>query len=381
MHVHSAANAARDFPLFLALGVTGVRNMHSSADSALALTGSLRAAVAAGTMLGPRFVANGPILDGPIRAQRGAIGVATAADARRAVDSLADGGADFIKVYNFIPPDAYAAAVEQATQRGIPLVGHVPIGVGAVAVADAGQRSVEHLDGLDFACSPRADSILGAFLAAPSREQWNGALAALVATWQIEACAPAIEAYRRNATWQVPTLAVNWVITVADSVLADTEAMRSIPPSIQAQWRAFADEMPAAELAMERAGFEQAEETLRLLHRAGVPILAGTDVGNPLLVAGFSLHRELELLVRAGLAPLDALRAATVNPARFLERIDDLGTVESGKLADLVLLDADPLVDIRNTRRIRAVLANGRLLDRAALDALLDDVEASALRE
>jgi imidazolonepropionase-like amidohydrolase len=118
---------------------------------------------------------------------------------------------------------------------------------------------------------------------------------------------------------------------------------------------------------------------VREMHAAGVPLAAGTDIGAPLLVPGFSLHDELELLVRvAGMTPAEALRAATLTPARVLGRADSLGTVEPGRLADLVLLDADPLADIRNTRRIHAVVADGRLLDRAALDALLAEAEHAA---
>ncbi len=376
MHVHVASMADHALPLFLAQGVTGIRNMHSSEESALALVGHIRDRQLDGSLVGPRFVANGPILDGPIRAQPGSIGVATAEQARHAVDSLADGGAEFVKVYNFIPPEAYFAAVQRARERGLALVGHIPIGVGAVAAADAGQRSVEHLDGLDFACSPRADSILAAFFAAPSRDMWHGSLAALVSTWQLDACAPAIEAYRRNGTWQVPTLAVNWVFTAPDSAMADPTEMAYVATSTQERWRTLASELSADELATERAGFAQALETLQALAAAGVPLLAGTDVGNPFLVPGFSLHRELELLVRGGLSPRDALRAATTSPARFLEREDDLGSIAPGKLADLVVLDGDPLSDITNSRRVHAVISNGRLFDRSALDDILTRARA-----
>jgi predicted amidohydrolase YtcJ len=192
-----------------------------------------------------------------------------------------------------------------------------------------------------------------------------------VETWSAAACGPAIEAYRRNATWQVPTLAVGWGIVAADSVLADSVTMAVVPTATRATWRAVIGEMPENERRKERGDFTQAVETTRLLHRAGVPILAGTDVGNPFLVPGYSLHRELQLLVQAGLTPLEALQAATLSPARFLNATDSLGTVAPGKVADLVLLDADPLADIANTQRIRAVVTNGRLLDRPALDAML----------
>ena len=114
------------------------------------------------------------------------------------------------------------------------------------------------------------------------------------------------------------------------------------------------------------------------MNRAGAPIVAGTDTGNPYTFAGFSLHDELALLVEAGLSPMQALQAATINSARLIGRAAELGTVTVGKLADLVLLDADPVRDVRNTQRINAVVSNGRLWDRPALDRLLREVEAAA---
>jgi imidazolonepropionase-like amidohydrolase len=371
MHVHSAAAAEREFPAYLALGVTGLRNMHTTVDTALALTSAIRREVAAGRMAGPRFVANGPIVDGPRPAQRGAVPVGSPESARRAVDSLHAGGADFIKVYNLLPRAMYVAVMEQAKRRALPVVGHVPFEMRAEEVADGGQRSVEHLDGLDFACSTRGDSLRANLLARPSRELWQRTQVALVETWSADACAPAIDAYRRNGTWQVPTLVVGWAVVAGDSVLADSTAMAVVPAATRDAWRTLVREMPEGERRKERLDFAQALEATRLLFRAGVPMLAGTDVGNPLLIPGYSLHRELRLLVQAGLTPLAALQTATVNPARFLNASDSLGTVAPGKLADLVLLDADPLADIGNTRRIRAVVVNGRLLDRTALDAML----------
>ena len=377
MHVHSAASAEREFPVYLALGVTGVRNMHTTVDTALELTRAIKRRGTAGA-LGPRFLANGPIIDGPRPAQRGSVAIGSPDAARRAVDSLAAGGAEFIKVYNLLPRAAYLAAVEQAKQRGLPVVGHVPFEMRAEDVANAGQRSIEHLDGLDFACSTRGDSLRANLLARPSRELWQRTQIALVETWSADACAPAIEAYRRNGTWQVPTLVIGWSIVAGDTVLADSASMSVVPSATRAAWRTFVSELSEGERRKERLDFAQALEATRLLHRAGVPMLAGTDVGNPLLVPGYSLHRELELLVQAGLPPLAALQAATINPARFLNATDSLGTVAPGKLADLVLLDADPLVDIGNTRRIRAVVVNGRLLDRTALDAMLRPARTEA---
>jgi imidazolonepropionase-like amidohydrolase len=114
------------------------------------------------------------------------------------------------------------------------------------------------------------------------------------------------------------------------------------------------------------------------MQRAGVPILAGTDLGNPWIVAGYSIHDELALFVQAGMPSLAALQTATINPARYFGALDSLGTIAEGRIADLVLLDANPLDDIRNTRRIRAVVVNGHLLTRAALDSLLATVQRRA---
>jgi predicted amidohydrolase YtcJ len=190
------------------------------------------------------------------------------------------------------------------------------------------------------------------------------------------ACAPTIDAYLRNSVAETPNVVAYRNVVHAKQILSDTSHMRLVPQVIRRNWQAMLDtdlygEMqsvlqPLVPLYMENA---------RLLNDAGVLLLAGTDVGIPALIPGISLHEELELLVEAGLTPLQALRTATINPARVLGHADSLGSVDVGKLADLVLLDGDPLADIRNTQRIRAVVADGRLYRRADLDRLLAEVE------
>ena len=370
MHTHSASAAARELPLHLSFGVTGIRNMHTTVDTALQLVAAIRRAVTAGTLTGPRFVANGATVDGPRPAQQGSVTIGGPEHARRVVDSLVAGGAEFVKVYNLLPRETYFAVVDAAKATGMPLVGHVPFTVRAEEAAAAGQRSIEHFDGLDFSCSSRGEALRSAFLARPSREAWHATTDSLTASWSASSCAPAIAAFARHRTWQVPTLAVAWGDAASDSVLADSAAVRLVSPRALEAWRGMAGEASEGYRRLARARFDNAVATLRLVHAAGIPILAGTDVGNPFVVPGWSLHRELELLVEAGLSPLEALQAATLNPARFLEATDSLGTVAVGKLGDLVLLDGNPLTDIRQTQRIRGVMVNGRYFDRAALDAL-----------
>ena len=380
MHVHSAAAATREFPLYVALGVTGIRNMHTTVDTALALVSALERAVAAGTLIGPRLIANGATIDGPQPVQQGSVRVRDAESARRAADSLVAGGADFLKVYIRLPRDAYFALAEQAKKHRVPLVGHVPLSIRAEEAADAGQKSFEHSDVLDWACSPKGDSIRTAFLAdpAPNLMKYRRARAEVTMTWTAAHCRPAIAALVRNGTWVVPTLVVAWGPVAPDSALADSSARAVTPTPTLAQWRTDNADVPPEAKRIWAAEVRTGVELVRLLHAAGVPLLAGTDVGNPFVVAGYSLHRELEMLVGAGLTPLAALQAATVNPARFLGAADSLGTVEAGKVADLVVLDANPLTSIRNTRRINAVFANGRYFDRAAIDGLIRSAARAA---
>ena len=147
---------------------------------------------------------------------------------------------------------------------------------------------------------------------------------------------------------------------------------------MQAGWLRRARDLTPADSIVVRSYFSF--ERTNDLNKAGVKLLAGTDAAQAFVFPGFSLHQELELLVRSGLTPLEALRTATYNPADFFGALDSLGTVSQGKVADLVLLDANPLTDIRNTRRIAAVIANGRVFDRPALDALLNHVAAALKR-
>ena len=387
MHVHSAVDAGRHFPVLLGYGVTGVRNMHSTVDTALALTTAIQRRLARGESLGPRFLANGPIVDGEPSVWPGAMVVRTAAEAKAAVDSLTDGGADFIKVYDNLTREAYFALARRAQHRGIPMVGHVPFRVRPQEAAEAGQRTDEHMIGLEHGCSTRADSVRVergrlAELTAPFPEGLIASFRldrALYDTRDPTLCAATIEVYRRRGMAVVPTLVIQHNNSHRNEVLSDPSIMRFVPAAIRRQWQAGASSGPGTVIAsLMRPTAAARAHNVRLLKEGGVLILAGTDLGNPMLVAGISLHQELALLAEAGLTPLEAIQAATLNPARFLHARDSLGTVEAGKIADLVLLEANPLENIRNTRRINAVVVNGRLLDRTQLDQMLAEVARAA---
>ena len=380
-HVHSAASVSWHFPLLVAHGITSVRNMHTTVDTALELTSAISRRISSGQLLGPRFLANGPIIDGPPPAWPGAVTAATPEEGRAAVDSLASGGADFIKVYDNLSPETYRAIADEARRHGIPVDGHVPFLVPPAEAAAAGQRTVEHTSGINLGCSAAADSLRKEFRGLLERMPSMGfperprAFFTLVLAAgdrrDPELCAGTARAYREHGVTAVPTLVVS-TRGRASELVADSSRMALLPPPVRERWTGMARAGPGP-LPEERSDVEwTAPKNTKLLHEAGVPILAGTDIGNPFLVPGRSLHDELELLVvEAGLSPVEALRAATLQPARTFGMADSLGTVAEGRLADLVLLEENPLEDIRATASIAGVVLDGRFLDRAALDGLL----------
>jgi len=387
MHVHLWGSPERLFPLFLANGVTGVRDMASPAEQIF----RLREEVRSGKALGPRIVACGPQLDGPGPAPGHAIPVANAEEARQAVQSLKKMGADCVKPHDRVPRDAYFAVVEEAKRAGLPVEGHVPNEVTLAEASDAGQRSIEHLGGIFDACSSAAAEIERLKSAPPPKDPSEfprriaarGTLA--LDTYSPEICGRLFARFVRNGTWQVPTLATTYGRTFIDDLSRrDDPRLRYIPKEQRESWKPendfFARFRTPEYVAYQKRYWAETLKVVGAMHRAGVPILAGTDLSLAYVYPGFSLHDELAFLVEAGLPPLEALKAATIGPARFLGLDGTLGTIEPGKITDLVLLDADPLADIRNTRRIAGVVVNGRWLGPEELKGMLDRAAADAAR-
>lgn len=381
MHVHTSREGrARHFwPLFLANGVTGVREMGSYLDTLQHWRSEARGPGA----VAPRIVFSSPMLDGAPPSWRHGYGVADAEAARAAVDSMHALGFDFLKVYNRLSREAYFAIAERARQRGMVFAGHVPSSISLAEASDAGQRSFEHLDDdLFIECVPGGPAALAAFLAA--RESGAAAdstarlldrLRALAAgEAQAAACRPLMERLARNGTWITPTLAVFRGSSAPDALAADPR-LRYVPPALARRWAEDRDPPSDEDRHIER----QRGRVALMAQQAGVGILAGTDASDePYVFAGSGLHDELALLVEAGFTPLHALRTATINPARYLGAADSMGTVAAGRVADLVILDANPLEDVRNTTRIFAVVANGRLIDAAERARLLTVAEREA---
>jgi hypothetical protein len=384
MHVHAAFGdwfpGGRQIilPLFIANGVTGVRDMGGDIPVLM----QWREQITTNQIIGPRMVISGPMLDGYLPDGKlrfpSSVPVTTTESAVAAVDSLKNQGVDFIKVQSVISHDAYLAAASEAHKQGLPIVGHVPDKVRLKEVVEAGQKSIEHLMGIFEGCSTEEDKFI----------QGQGTLKLLLTTQDQQRCDVLIQLLVQNQTWQVPTLAWQRGGTFLDQRDLKHQPLDKYVPAYwrDVTWKRFTDQMMPDllrdPLSLRREYFADNLKMVGAMHHAGVPFLAGTDTAPGVyIMPGFSLHDELANLVEAGFTPMEALQTATSNPAKFLGIESSLGSIEPGKIADLVLLRADPLVDIRNTQKISAVIANGRTFDRESLDKLLKQVETAAKQQ
>jgi imidazolonepropionase-like amidohydrolase len=394
MHTHAAQEAtiATFYPLFIANGITGLRDVWGQRTVADAAS----AKVEAGSFAGPRAVVADALIDGPRRFWPGSVLALTAEDGRRVADSLHAAGEPFLKVYSSLSPEAYFAIAERARALGIPFVGHVPELVTAADASDAGQRSLEHRFGTLSGCSTEGDELSAEFVEGATtvlegdpdrtlRNLMSERNRRALATPDEARCRALAVRFVANGTWLVPTLiAMRGGAYMRELAAAEDARLPYLPPEVVTYWtpatNPFGAQATPEEWALHQALYQRDLEIVRLMSDAGVLLLAGSDTPGPWAFPGFGLHDELALLVQAGLTPLHALQTATLNPARYFERTDELGTVAAGKLADLVLLDANPLEDITNTRLIHAVVADGRLYRRARLDSLLEAAAAENTR-
>jgi len=384
MHVHTAFGdwfpGGRDIilPLFIANGITGVRDMGGD----IPVLREWRTEIQAGQLVGPRMIYSGPMLDGYLPDGKNlrfpsSVPVTSPVTARAAVDSLVNQHVDFIKVQSLLSLDSYLAAAEEAHKRGLPIVGHVPDKVRITQVVAAGQKSIEHLMGMFEGCSSQEDKFI----------RGEGSTELLLATRDPQKCDDLIKLLAKTQTWQVPTLTWQRGGTFLDQLDWKHQPLDRYVPAYwrDVTWHRFNEQMMPDllkdPLPLRREYFAQNLQMVGKLRRAGVPFMAGTDTAAGIYVMpGFSLHDELANFVEAGFTPMNALQTATSNPAKFLGRTN-AGRIEPDCIADLLLLNANPLEDIRNTRKIEAVIANGRFFDRAALDKLLADIETAARRQ
>ncbi len=343
-------------------GITTVRDMGAPLDDIV----KLRAATASGALVGPRLFIAGPLMQGPIPVKMPLIvDLFSEQQARNEIDTLKQHNVDYVEVDTSLTPELYWAIADEAKLQNLPLVGHIPAKVSAWDLAKAKQRDVEHLGGRFFniliACSSSEadlnrtigktyDDLLAALNEKrPLNEsQFRADFdEKLLNTFDESKAQRLYSLYAKNGVVQIPTLYV-----------------------LNTLWQAAKDNDNLNDRDMESGKkiFAKDLQVVGEMKRAGVPILAGTDGAYP--QGGEALHSELELLVKAGLTPLQALQAASRDAAKAMGVSKSVGTVERGKTADLVLLDADPLENISNTRRINAVFLRGHLYSSDELSAM-----------
>ena len=387
MHVHltgaSEPTGSREFilPLLLANGITTVRDMGGDLDSLK----TLRHEIEAGKLQAPRIFFAGPYLDGDPPFFQPSLVVTNPAEAVQNVHTVISRGADFIKVQSGLSREAYFAIADVCRREHIAFVGHVPDRVTAGEASDAGQKSIEHLTGVLRACSSDEPGLIRKQFAAAAAKATNDKSRNRQLAWQFELlqsysdrqAGVLIEKFLRNHTWQVPTLILlrNDAFPTPESDPSHDPRRKYIPVHVLENWEKGAQDRDKGatpeEYSLRCRLMEASLQIVGKMWRASVPILSGTDTTAPFIFPGSSLHEELALLVQAGLTPMQALQAATKLPAEFLDKQQTQGTIEKGKIADLVLLNANPLNDIHNTEQISAVILRGKLLDRIQLDELL----------
>lgn len=387
MHAHVyAISPMLELPLYIAYGVTNVRDMLSCPkpdDPFISCPDEKRSWTAesiAGERVGPRivattsFMANGPGMVDRLKNVPEFFDTATPEQARAFVRHFAE-SVEAIKVYDRIPLDAYRALTEEAARFGLDVVGHRPHSVSAIEAA-AQQKSIEHARFIlheSYKGSEDLRRVAGS-------HEWREDRRRMLDEHDPQMASAIFEAMAKNGTWYVPTHLTRWVDAYADDAsVREDPLLRYLHPLMKWQWLEDVNGTLAADPSPEarstyREFYHKGLELTGAAHAAGVRILAGSDY----IVAGADIHRELEQLVSAGLTPAEALTAATLAPAEYFGLDDRYGTIEADKVADMIILNGNPLTDIGNTQHIDSVIFNGNLYDRKALDRLSDHVEQQA---
>lgn len=394
-HVHFAyieEMAPSMFDLFLAYGITSVRDTGGKLDFVKEWKNRAEAAPKAA----PRVKIAGPLLDGTPNVYDGSIptrpplslGANGVEEALALVDLFDSVGVDLIKAYEMLTPEQFRAVTQAARERGLKVTGHVPLSMDVISASNAGLNSMEHMRNLEMSSASNWEELLETRrkMLFDGKDEVGGVLRANIHAAQR---AEAVENFdekiadnvlavlAKNETWQIPTLALSTgMINRHFDKPEFTESFKYLPTEVAETWKqgvAMVNERPLSDSQKKHS--EWMMNMAKKINDYEIDMMAGTDCPIFFLTPGLSLHEELAVLVKAGLTPLEALETATINPARYFALESELGLVKENYLADLILLEANPLEKIENTKAISAVFRDGKLFDRAALDKLLDGLE------
>ena len=381
-HVHLTFIPELDYKtaydLFLANGITSIRDTG-------AVISKLQPAIDYANEnpnKTPRLFYSGPLIDGSLRVYKGkeagfpelSIGVDENTDSEAVVNGLLDQGVSFLKTYEMLSAKTFLGLLSIAKEKNLRVTGHIPLSIDLIEAIDAGLGGMQHIRNLDLACANNAEEILAQRQALlKNKDSLPGSalrtkihqLQRFVAIGNLdeERCNKIIRHMAANNVFQTPTLTINTLDSkrfYADKEWRDT--YQFLPKKLQKNWYIGSIDMAKEEVSENDKIFEDwSMKIVGLFNRNGVKIIAGTDTPIGFLTPGYSLHKELELLVEAGLTPLQALRSATITPAEFFNLENKMGTIEPGKYADLVILDNNPLDSIKNTQNIHMVIAKGEI--------------------
>jgi len=357
MHAHYKWSHVDLDPLLIANGITGVREMWGDMPAFVDIPERMQPE----GYLPPDVYLSGDLIDGnPPSFPIGSIVVTTPEEAVGAVQSQIDKKVDFIKVYSMLNEECFMAIAKEATKRNIPFAGHIPNNVSIYTAIEAGMASSEHLYGFLNACSS-VDTTNEVLINTFSEKRFDSICSVLA----------------KSSMWLCPTLAVNRAMSyLNDSIFINDNRIAYLPGYVLEIWNQKLTPYTKSQIEdfanSTRIRYLFELSLLGKMNEKGVKFLAGTDFPNPYVFPGFSLHDELLLMVNGGMPTIDALRTATINPAIFMNKELDFGSVEVGKLASLVLLKKNPLENIENTKTIETVIIRGKVYDRKALDLMLD---------
>jgi imidazolonepropionase-like amidohydrolase len=362
MHAHVPGAASKDLSrvltLFVANGVTLIRGMLGQPSHL-----ELRQQLASGEVLGPRLVTSGPSFNGN--------SVTNPAQAVAMVKEQFEAGYDFLKVHPGLSLAEFQAIARTANEFGMPFAGHVPEDVTVEQAIGAGIATIDHLDGYMASLVVANDDPTGGY---------GGFFGVYLADFADESRIEGIaRATAEKGVWNVPTeiLFEQWLSEADAESLASRAEMKYMPAGVVENWKATKQETlrdPQYDPDVVARAIELRRKIILALQQSGAGLLLGSDAPQVFNVPGFSIHRELALLVESGLSPFEALQTGTVYPATFLDIENRIGTVQAGLDADLILLDGNPLEDISNSRRVHGVMLQGRWLSRQELDRMLQKI-------